>query len=160
MFSCPWRKKKKRSHHLNCSSKECKLSFKFTIKIENEIQEEGLHFHNTVPLQSLCAQRHCRKYYRAYLVQCFSIAALTHALICLLQREESRHRTDELHCQCLCVCVCVWVCLYCMSFSWMGTAQCAYVSLYLLHLSWHANPSVKVWDWAAVIFRFWFSLSL
>lgn len=61
--------------------------------------------------------------YRAYLVQCFSLAGLTMALICLLQREESRYHTDELHCQCASVHECM--CSYCVSF------LCACTSVYV-----------------------------
>lgn len=63
---------------------------------------------------------------RAYLVQCFSLAGLTMALICLLQREESRYHTDELHCQCVCMCVCTSVCL-----SPVWVYLCAHIYVYV-----------------------------
>ncbi len=77
------------------------------------------------------AQSHRRECcYRAYLVQCFSLAGLTMALICLLQREESRYHTDELHCQCasvrvrVCMHVCVFILYVCPSSVWVYLCAC------------------------------------
>lgn len=89
------------------------------------------------PYKHKHAQSHRREYgvysYRPYLKQCFSLAGLTMALICLLQREESRYHTDELHCQCVSVheCARICVCPYCMCvFRLSGLSVCMYKCLY------------------------------
>ena len=101
----------------------------------SEFQEEGFPYiskyisasvpTNTNTHRATAGSRECSC--RAYLVQCFSLAGLTMALICLLQREESRYHTDELHCQCVsvsvCVCVCTHLCVFilyvCLSSVWV-----------------------------------------
>lgn len=70
--------------------------------------------------------------YRAYLLQYFSLAGLTMALICLLQREESRYHTDELHCQCVSVRVHSSVCVHtvCVSLLRTGPPVCTHECLF------------------------------
>lgn len=82
----------------------------------------------------------CREHYRDHLEEYFSLTGLTMALICLLQRDESRYHTAPLP-----VCVCAY-----SSPEWIHlcaqTHVCTVCVCVCLHLSWHANPSVTVWD--------------